>query len=560
MQAMPGFVVKKIKIMISSTRSDLAQYREKASEIIKKVAAEKERIVQLTEVSQEKETQSGDRESAVRVSKRWVEEAHWVVIIVGWNYGTISDEEGADGLSFTEWEYRHALKHGKKLFVFIAGNPEDSNKYRVSDEEKEDLKDWRRSRQTEEQIKKIEKFRQKLRKRHSQIFSNLPMFRERLETTLKNAIDALSNIDVPPLPIATATPLARLMVEMNPKIQYCIDKVMLIASCKQIHDLLHECLQHAIRPLREEVLSLWKQEGTLSRTREREIWNCMMRASGPIRGINSVRESFDPKILAKHKYLCRGVDRVKDCFGKWDKKFDSLGKFSESVDIFAEAVQAAFSTADRSMAEQESALGVRYVKLHHDLKRARKHWNLSSSEHQRLDSEIEKVEANRDRVKNSLTIHHRWQEIHDKLHELDSFREWNKFNRKLNNFCEDEATELLDLVGIELDQIDAHSSGNAGNDAEGVAPAVQQGSPKSPPNAYPACREYYGDLISLRENLETLRQERGTVAFDKMRKPFDDAFYCIDKKTLKEAQRANERAVELREWLDELAKRHLHAD
>ena len=90
--------------------------------------------------------------------------------------------------------------------------------------------------------------------------------------------------------------------------------------------------------------------------------------------------------------------------------------------------------------------------------------------------------------------------------------------------------------------------------------AVQQGFPKSPPKAYPACREYYGDLISLRENLETLRQERGTVAFDKMRKPFDDAFYCIDKKTLKEAQRANKRAVELREWLDELAKRHLHAD
>ena len=102
-------VVKQIKIMISSTRADLAQYREEASRIIKKVAAEKEKRVQLVEVSMEKETQSGDREFAVAVSKRWVEESDWVVVIVGWNYGTISDEVGADGLSVTEWEYRHAF-------------------------------------------------------------------------------------------------------------------------------------------------------------------------------------------------------------------------------------------------------------------------------------------------------------------------------------------------------------------------------------------------------------------------------------------------------------------
>src|SRR5262249_1379645 len=127
-------VVKKVKIMISSTRADLAQYREEASKIIKRVAAEKETRVQLVEVSMEKETQSGDREFAVAVSKRWVEESDWVVLILGWNYGTISDEVGADGLSVTEWEYRHTLalidkerNKEKKLFVFIAGDPETTN-------------------------------------------------------------------------------------------------------------------------------------------------------------------------------------------------------------------------------------------------------------------------------------------------------------------------------------------------------------------------------------------------------------------------------------------------
>ena len=148
---MPGSLVKQIKIMISSTRADLAQYREEASRIIQRVAAEKEKQVQLVELSMEKETQSGDREFAVAVSKRWVEESDWVVVIVGWHYGTISDEPGADGLSVTEWEYRHAFERGKKLFVFIAGNPNTADRYRVSAEEREDLKDWS-PRQTKEQL------------------------------------------------------------------------------------------------------------------------------------------------------------------------------------------------------------------------------------------------------------------------------------------------------------------------------------------------------------------------------------------------------------------------
>ena len=71
----------------------------------------------------EKETQSGDREFAVAVSKRWVEASDWVVVIVGWNYGTVSDEEGANGLSVTEWEDRDAVTLLKKTFVFVAGDP-----------------------------------------------------------------------------------------------------------------------------------------------------------------------------------------------------------------------------------------------------------------------------------------------------------------------------------------------------------------------------------------------------------------------------------------------------
>jgi hypothetical protein len=37
-----------------------------------------------------------------------------------------------------------------------------------------------------------------------------------------------------------------------------------------------------------------------------------------------------------------------------------------------------------------------------------------------------------------------------------------------------------------------------------------------------------------------------------MRKPFDDAFYYVDKRTLGEVERAHERVVKLEGWLDDL--------
>ena len=333
--------------MISSTRADLAQYREDASSIIKKVAAANEKRVQLVELSMEKETQNGDREFAVAVSKRWVQEADWVVLIVGWNYGTISDEVGAGGLSVTEWEYRHAFDFGKKLFVFIAGSPGTPNRYRVCDEEKEDLKDWI-PRQTEQQAEKLEKFKQELCKRHAELFCNLHMFRERLEKTLKEAVD-----DLPP-EIQPGTPLAEVVVAVTPDIRNCIRKVRLIADCKRIHDHLHELLQHVIRPLREEVLSKWKQEGTLSVSRERAIWSCMNKASRQLGGISELRKSIGPE----HQELRDSVDKVLQRPALWNVESDSPDcrpsseEFTEIVDTFADDVQEAFSEADGSMTER----------------------------------------------------------------------------------------------------------------------------------------------------------------------------------------------------------------
>lgn len=535
---MPESLIRQIKIMISSTRADLYEYREAASRVIAKVAEEKEKLVQLVELSMERETQSGNREFAVAVSKRWVEESHWIVVIVGWNYGTISDEPGADGLSVTEWEYRHAIELGKKVFVFIAGEPGTANRYCHSEGEKEDLKDWRNSQQSPEQVEKLKKFRDELGKRHVEMFACFQAFQVRLEKTLKDAIDDLSP------EIQPGTPLADLIVTVMPNIRDCMRKVILIANCKRIHDQLHELRQHVIRPLREEVLSLWKQEGTLSSSREKAIWRCMTKSEKAIGVISAVRPSIGPD----YQGLCDSVDAVLRHRALWDMESDlpeahpRMEDFAEILDEFADEVQEAFSEADRSMTREESELRERYLTLLEDLKRARQQSKLGIADQQRLNDELEKVDTNRRCVKNSLISHHDWQEAHDKLEELDSFREQGDFERKLNHYRGTPLTKLLSLVDQELEQA-------------GILQAPPQA--QSPQQT---CDAFLNDLRQLKESLDALSQGAGVADFDNIRKPFDDAFYYVDKRTLNEVEHSQERVVKLEAWLDGLAAAQKNTD
>jgi len=546
---MSDSTVKQIKIMISSTRADLYQYRKEASAVISAIAEEKEKRIQLVELSMEKETQSGDREFAVAVSKRWVEESDWVIVIVGWNYGTISNEPGADGLSVTEWEYRHAAKLGKKLFVFVSGNPGTVNQYRVSGEEKEDLKDWI-PKQTEEQAKKLEEFRRKLCNRHAEMFTNLPAFCERMRMTLKYAID-----DLPP-EIQPGTPLAELIISVTPDIRDCIRKVNLVANCKTIHDRLHELRQHVIRPLREEVLSIWKQEGNLSNSREKVIWMCVNKTSLHLGGISEARKP----IGSEHQPLLDSVNEVLQWSELWNTELDSpdsnreIESFTERVDKFAYDVQQAFSEADRSMFREESDLRERYHAMLEGLKQARSQRNLSSSDQQRLDDELERVDANRSRVKNSLVIHHSWQEVHDKLEEVESFRDSESFERKLDYYRGAPLTKLQNLVEEELGLAGAYPAGNPETEQPEADTGVVGQDPPRVSHPHIAQDAFVDGLQKLKGCLGELQQEVNVYTFDNIRKHFDDSFYLVDKRALSVVEQARERATMLESWLDELAK------
>ncbi len=543
-------MAQSIKVMISSTRADLMQYREVASDVIKEVAEEREETVQLIEVSMEKETQSGDREFAVAVSKKWVEKADWVVLIVGWNYGTISTEDGADGLSVTAWEYQHAIEKKKKVFVFIAGDPGTTNEYSKSSEEKHNLKDDFFS-QTEDQRKKLEAFRKELSSSHAELFSNLSIFRARLKKTLIKNID---DFDIPPEGC-----LAQLIVAVSPEIRNCTRKVKLIAHCKQIHDHLHEMRQHVIIPLREEVLVQWQEEGELSRSREKVMWRLGTWALRQMDGIIAKRRLIDEN---EHRVLRETVDRVLILleFLKFEEDI-CMEEFAERLDEFGEAVQDAFSEADRSMATVENDLREGYLLLLDVLKKERQRCPLDSLDKGRLGEELVKIKGNREQIQNVLTNHHQWQASHDKLYGLEAFRETKAFGKKFKYFCDSWLpTKLVPLVKNEMETAAAD---DLKNDSMMDQPCVsgERGGVVSETEECPdVCSNFTERLQLLHDWLGSLKNDDGMERFDEIHKPFDLSFFCVDKRTLKKVRHAEKRVHDLESWLDDLARRKRDLD
>ena len=261
-----GTNVQSSTIMISSTRADLQEYRDEASKIIRRLADEKAKLLHLVEISMEKEGQTGEREWSVDISKRWVEESDWIILIVGFHYGSVSDQPEAEGLSMTEWEHRHAIaKGGKKVFVFMADDPYGSAGPLETAARGHGLRCWLDKTNTE----KVLQFRQALQARHLQIFDSLVAFRKNLETTLRSHIDELVK---PP-----SGALADLIAAVGDAIKAFTDEVELIANCKAIHDGLHELLQKVIRPLHDGVLPKWEEEGDLKPEVHREFVKLVMR-------------------------------------------------------------------------------------------------------------------------------------------------------------------------------------------------------------------------------------------------------------------------------------------
>ena len=514
---LPQSVPQKI-IMISSTRADLMQYREEASRVIKKVAGDCERRVQLVEKSMEKEVQSGDRELAVAVSKRWVEESDWVVLIVGWNYGTISSEAAATGISITEWEFHHAVELEKRTYAFVVGEPGSANEYRVSDEENEDLKDWK-DKQDEEHRAKLKAFKESLASRHLEYFKNLRHFSERLEKTLREATD----------PIGPGTPLADLLIAVGPSIQQCIDKVKVIAACKRVHDHLHELRQNVIRPILESALIQWRSDGQLGVPVATLIANKIGVAEGLVRHITYEKEN----IGVKDGNLLAALGRVIDMNPKIDfqNQLPDLEDCAKTVSRYSATVQTAFTLTDTAMLKDSNALDDLHVSFVTHVATVRQRCRLSPAEEAKLKDGLQRIEQNKMHLIEVLDAHHGWQYQHDKLEMLNGFRRSGDFDDQLANFLINDSPQLssmVEKVTAELAQEDAN-------------PILSS------------------KLALLSRNLGAISQTPVLTVFDSMRKTFDDVFYQIDKRALGAVQESEQWVRDLETRLKELARRQSEA-
>lgn len=241
-----------INIMISSTTKDLNKYRKNALEIIEKLRKENQKKLQLLGIGMETESQTGERDTAIEISKKWVEESDWVVLVLGWWYGTIPENknENSEGLSPTHWEYRHAMElmeknPKRKVFVFVTGEKDSSDEYWETNKENgPDLKNYQTD-GTDEQKKKVQEFRKYVSGSHLSFFMNLDNFKTKLEETLRDAITRWEKQDKEEQdtnkPISKpGKGLADLILEFKAPIKTCIRKVRLLTDYKELHDRLHQ--------------------------------------------------------------------------------------------------------------------------------------------------------------------------------------------------------------------------------------------------------------------------------------------------------------------------------
>lgn len=97
---------KKLQIFISSTYQDLIDERQSAVEA----------ILRAGNIPAGMELFTAGNKSQLDTIKRWIEESDIYLLILGGRYGSIDDESN---LSYTELEYKYAMKLKKPLFAVV---------------------------------------------------------------------------------------------------------------------------------------------------------------------------------------------------------------------------------------------------------------------------------------------------------------------------------------------------------------------------------------------------------------------------------------------------------
>ena len=519
------------KVYVSSTVADLKQERQAVMDWL------------VTARHQPVHSYRPDSETVRESCLDDIDGCDLYVLLLGYRYGFQPEEGNPEKLSITHLEFRRAGEKSKPRIVLLRTS--------IPDIKLSDLEDPQRA-------SLVLAFRSEVNDAvRPAVFSAPEGLILGLSTGVQNELDKLRahTPDIPP-----GSPLAELIIPMTIEIKGCTRKVKSIANCKQIHDCLHEILQNVIRPLREEVLSVWEQEESLSEPRAWQIMRFVTKAAG----IRGKLEGVGRNIEAEHSKLRGSVDNVLNKVQKWIDCIESLpdahpwssrGHFAEDLNKLASLVEFAFSEAEESMTVEESDLRDRFSELLGKLQQAREKSNLSVDDHKQFDDELAWVKFNREHVKIALSTHHKWQIFHNELQYLESFRETPPFESMLSLYREYKLPDLLALVDGELGLVHPCQAGSAENEQGAVVlQVVQQNPPPSLTGSPDECRAFADDLRRIKDSLIRLRQGDSAVALDDMRKSFEDAFFCVDKRTLEEVNCAEKRVVALDNWLDKLAQ------
>jgi hypothetical protein len=389
---------RRIRVMISSTRADLMQYRLAAIEVLHDLQDIVSGRIQISIVGMETKTQTGDGEYPVEKSKLWVEESDWVILIVGRHYGTITNEVDVNGLSVTEWEYRHASALKKKIFVFLSGSGDSSDPYDGQGDAPL-LSNWT-EKQSEVQAAGLKAFRNVLAARVSSLFRNARHFEKSLRLTLTRALFDLG----PDL----RDPALRALLSglLDKSLKPCFRGVKQLYRCKEIHDAIHRLRQGALVPLRDKVDS--KAKGLRKPTEDART--VMAEITEKTRQLKDDDESKDLKLQVDRLGAALKEFRVSDD----DDEQLPFDKISEGLDECLSALEKAFAAANAAMTTRKDMFAKLHESMTQELERAGR-GNLPAETVAQIDEEIEKTQINRDRLLGTLKDHNTWQAVHGEV-------------------------------------------------------------------------------------------------------------------------------------------------
>ena len=525
---MNGKSIQSREVFLSSTTSDLAHYRTVAHQVIDALNDEFNGQYSLTGLSMTSETQSGERETAVDVSRRWVAEADWIVLIVAWNYGFVPDGEPGrlradwEPCSVTEWEFRQATQVSdppKKCFVFMAGERSDGAEfeYRALDMTKEpvNLMGFLAA----DRADKLAAFRKTLRGGRFELFRNVEHFQQRLTQTLRRKIQKdlkPPGPDPAPEP-GTGIEWLLLFTGLLTPVGSCIASVKTLATLKRLHDRLHRIRQFGIRRWREVVLMRWQGEGEVP-AEARAIY---FEGLGDVKDlIGEIRGLFG-SLAGDMQTSLGSLPRVVDHFSiNGSQMPEKRELFEQSTDRFASRVQAAFTACDWQMRLVAAQLASRHQLLVGKGRVAQFSQKLTTPERHLLGDEIDQTVSLHDRLQAVLRQHNDWQRVHDDLQVVDDHRHLESFETAIAPVI-DAAQETSRL-------------------AESAAALVEGDARRASLNVL---------IDKVRRNLNSLVAHVDESAYDAMRKAFDDLFFEVDRETLKSVEESEDRSTLLEQSL-----------